>query len=59
MTAHTQDPGAQQSAEQRRRKRRERAAKSRTPEPKNIVSGAGQPSTRASAGSWRTSSATI
>ncbi|MGM9442139.1 eCIS core domain-containing protein [Streptomyces murinus] len=43
MTAHTQDPGAQQSAEQRRRKRRERAAKSRTPEPKNIVSGAGQP----------------
>ncbi|MEW2624192.1 DUF4157 domain-containing protein [Streptomyces sp. NPDC048106] len=43
MTAHTQDPGARQSAEQRRRKRRERAARSRTPEPKNIVSGAGQP----------------
>ncbi|GLX49307.1 hypothetical protein Shyhy01_22570 [Streptomyces hygroscopicus subsp. hygroscopicus] len=43
MSAHTQDPGAQQSAEQRRRKRRERAAKARTPEPKNIVSGAGQP----------------
>ncbi|MER6335042.1 DUF4157 domain-containing protein, partial [Streptomyces sp. NPDC001034] len=43
MSARAQDPGAQQSAEQRRRKRRERAAKSRAPEPKNIVSGAGQP----------------
>ncbi|MCN9241496.1 DUF4157 domain-containing protein [Streptomyces sp. RY43-2] len=43
MSARTQDAVAEQSAEQRRRKRRERAAKSRTPEPKNIVSGAGQP----------------
>ncbi|MEU9154408.1 DUF4157 domain-containing protein [Streptomyces sp. NPDC048417] len=41
--SRTQDAGAEQAAEQRRRKRRERAAKSRTPEPKNIVSGAGQP----------------
>ncbi|MBG0856536.1 DUF4157 domain-containing protein [Streptomyces spinoverrucosus] len=39
----TQDARAEQSAEARRRKRKERAAKSRTPEPKNIVSGAGQP----------------
>ncbi|MFB7495716.1 DUF4157 domain-containing protein [Streptomyces sp. NPDC056161] len=37
------DGRAEQTAEQRRRKRKERAAKSRTPEPKNIVSGAGQP----------------
>ncbi|WP_409473049.1 eCIS core domain-containing protein [Streptomyces sp. HC307] len=41
--AHTQDDRSEQLAEQRRRKRRERAAKSRTPEPKDIVSGAGQP----------------
>ncbi|MEU9449262.1 DUF4157 domain-containing protein [Streptomyces sp. NPDC048277] len=41
--SRTQDARAEQSAEQRRRKRREQAAKSRTPEPKNIVSGAGQP----------------
>ncbi|MFE5818788.1 DUF4157 domain-containing protein [Streptomyces sp. NPDC056479] len=39
----TQDARAEQSAEQRRRKRKERAAKSRAPEPKDIVSGAGQP----------------
>ncbi|WP_406500810.1 DUF4157 domain-containing protein [Streptomyces sp. NBC_01590] len=39
----TQDSRADQSAEQRRRKRRERAAKNRVPEPKDIVSGAGQP----------------
>ncbi|MER7204937.1 DUF4157 domain-containing protein, partial [Streptomyces sp. NPDC000188] len=43
MSSRTQDAGAEQSAEQRRRKRKERAAKSRAPEPKNIVSGAGQP----------------
>ncbi|GEC04420.1 hypothetical protein SSP24_20750 [Streptomyces spinoverrucosus] len=41
--SHTQDARADQSAEARRRKRKEQAAKSRTPEPKNIVSGAGQP----------------
>ncbi|MEU6911231.1 DUF4157 domain-containing protein [Streptomyces coeruleorubidus] len=34
---------AQQAAAERRRKRKERAAKNRAPEPKNIVSGAGQP----------------
>ncbi|MGX1626145.1 eCIS core domain-containing protein, partial [Streptomyces sp. NPDC055506] len=39
----TQDSRSEQSAEQRRRKRKERAATSRAPEPKNIVSGAGQP----------------
>ncbi|MFJ8717196.1 DUF4157 domain-containing protein [Streptomyces violaceus] len=39
----TQDSRSEQSAEQRRRKRKERAAKSRAPEPKDIVSGAGQP----------------
>ncbi|MGX5208037.1 eCIS core domain-containing protein [Streptomyces violaceus] len=38
-----QDSRSEQSAEQRRRKRKERAAKSRAPEPKDIVSGAGQP----------------
>ncbi|GGJ08284.1 eCIS core domain-containing protein [Streptomyces brasiliensis] len=43
MSSQTQDGRVEQSAEQRRRKRRERAAKSRAPEPKNIVSGAGQP----------------
>lgn len=43
MSSQTQDGHAEQSAEQRRRKRKERAAKSRTPEPKEIVSGAGQP----------------
>ncbi|WP_405474709.1 DUF4157 domain-containing protein [Streptomyces canus] len=43
MSSRTQDAGAEQTAEQRRRKRKERGAKSRTPEPKNIVSGAGQP----------------
>ncbi|WP_284058535.1 DUF4157 domain-containing protein [Streptomyces sp. AS02] len=41
--AQAQDARSEQSAEQRRRKRKERAAKSRTPEPKDIVSGAGQP----------------
>ncbi|MFF3785794.1 DUF4157 domain-containing protein [Streptomyces sp. NPDC001933] len=41
--APTQDSRAEQSAEQRRRKRKERAAKHRAPEPKDIVSGAGQP----------------
>lgn len=39
-TSHAQDAQAAQA--ERRRKRKERA-KSRTPEPKNIVSGAGQP----------------
>ncbi|MET8744874.1 DUF4157 domain-containing protein [Streptomyces sp. NPDC004728] len=39
----TQDSRAEQSAEQRRRKRKERAARNRAPEPKDIVSGAGQP----------------
>ncbi|WDF36126.1 DUF4157 domain-containing protein [Streptomyces sp. T12] len=34
---------AEQAAAERRRKRKERAAKNRAPEPKNIVSGAGQP----------------
>lgn len=43
MSSQTQDSRAEQAVEQRRRKRKERAAKSRTPEPKNIVSGAGQP----------------
>ncbi|MFI8071118.1 DUF4157 domain-containing protein [Streptomyces sp. NPDC086033] len=43
MTSRTQDAGSEQAAEQRRRKRKEKAAKSRTPEPRNIVSGAGQP----------------
>ncbi|MEV5342171.1 DUF4157 domain-containing protein [Streptomyces sp. NPDC052676] len=43
MSSRTQQDRAEQSAEERRRKRKERAAKSRTPEPKNIVSGAGQP----------------
>ncbi|MFF5437699.1 DUF4157 domain-containing protein [Streptomyces achromogenes] len=43
MTAGARDAAARQTAEQRRRKRRERATTSRTPEPKNIVSGAGQP----------------
>ncbi|WP_436949391.1 eCIS core domain-containing protein [Streptomyces sp. SudanB52_2052] len=41
--SRTQDGRSEQSAEQRRRKRKERAAKSRAPEPKDIVSGAGQP----------------
>ncbi|NGO13562.1 DUF4157 domain-containing protein [Streptomyces sp. HC44] len=39
----TQDARSDEAAEQRRRKRKERAAKARTPEPKDIVSGAGQP----------------
>ncbi|MPY59619.1 eCIS core domain-containing protein [Streptomyces spongiae] len=43
MTSSTQAGRSEQSAEQRRRKRKEQAAKSRTPEPKDIVSGAGQP----------------
>ncbi|SDM38805.1 protein of unknown function [Streptomyces sp. cf386] len=34
---------AEQAAAERRRKRKERAAKNRAPEPKSIVSGAGQP----------------
>ncbi|MFE7276624.1 DUF4157 domain-containing protein [Streptomyces sp. NPDC057623] len=34
---------AEQAAAERRRKRKERAAKNRAPEPKDIVSGAGQP----------------
>ncbi|MGP4047392.1 eCIS core domain-containing protein [Streptomyces sp. 2A115] len=41
--SQTQDGRSEQAAEQRRRKRKERAAKARTPEPKDIVSGAGQP----------------
>jgi hypothetical protein len=43
MSSQAQDARSEQTAEQRRRKRKERAAKSRTPEPKDIVSGAGQP----------------
>ncbi|MFB6673574.1 DUF4157 domain-containing protein [Streptomyces sp. NPDC056390] len=43
MSSQAQDARSEQTAEQRRRKRKERAAKSRAPEPKNIVSGAGQP----------------
>lgn len=43
MSSQAHQDNAEQSAEQRRRKRKERAAKSRAPEPKNIVSGAGQP----------------
>ncbi|BCL31750.1 DUF4157 domain-containing protein [Streptomyces aurantiacus] len=45
MTAsNTQDSqAAEQAAAERRRKRKERAAKNRAPEPKNMVSGAGQP----------------
>ncbi|MDQ1039742.1 hypothetical protein QFZ75_006158 [Streptomyces sp. V3I8] len=39
----TQDARSEQAAEQRRRKRKERAAQARAPEPKDIVSGAGQP----------------
>ncbi|RVU28511.1 DUF4157 domain-containing protein [Streptomyces antnestii] len=41
--SQTQDARSDQSAEQRRKKRKERAAKNRAPEPKDIVSGAGQP----------------
>ncbi|WP_432117480.1 eCIS core domain-containing protein [Streptomyces sp. bgisy032] len=41
--SRAQDSRSGQSAEQRRRKRKERAARSRAPEPKDIVSGAGQP----------------
>ena len=43
MSSQAQDARSEQAAEQRRRKRKERAANSRTPEPKEIVSGAGQP----------------
>ncbi|MGW6137976.1 eCIS core domain-containing protein [Streptomyces sp. NPDC055140] len=43
MSSQAQEARSEQTAEQRRRKRKERAAKSRAPEPKNIVSGAGQP----------------
>ncbi|MEV8061827.1 DUF4157 domain-containing protein, partial [Streptomyces antimycoticus] len=39
--AATQDDRASQSA--KRRKRKERTGKARAPEPKDIVSGAGQP----------------
>ncbi|MET9685638.1 eCIS core domain-containing protein [Streptomyces coeruleorubidus] len=43
-TSAAQDSqAARQAAAERRRKRKERAAKNRAPEPKNIVSGAGQP----------------
>ncbi|MFI1487896.1 DUF4157 domain-containing protein [Streptomyces sp. NPDC020747] len=41
--SRTQHGRSEQAAEERRRKRKERAAKARTPEPKDIVSGAGQP----------------
>ncbi|MFJ4276559.1 DUF4157 domain-containing protein [Streptomyces massasporeus] len=41
--SHAQDGRSEQTAEQRRRKRKERAARSRAPEPRDIVSGAGQP----------------
>ncbi|KOU60506.1 hypothetical protein ADK57_30150 [Streptomyces sp. MMG1533] len=43
MNPQSQDARSEQTAEERRRKRKERTAKSRTPEPKDIVSGAGQP----------------
>ncbi|MDQ8702669.1 DUF4157 domain-containing protein [Streptomyces sp. LHD-70] len=43
-TSASQDAqAAEQAASERRRKRKERSAKNRAPEPKNIVSGAGQP----------------
>ncbi|NBE52175.1 eCIS core domain-containing protein, partial [Streptomyces boluensis] len=42
-TASQDAQSADQAAADRRRKRKERAAKNRAPEPKNIVSGAGQP----------------
>jgi hypothetical protein len=43
-TSASQDSqAAEQAAAERRRKRKERAAKNRAPEPKNVVSGAGQP----------------
>ncbi|MEV0603445.1 DUF4157 domain-containing protein [Streptomyces sp. NPDC050315] len=42
-TSQSSRDSAQSTAAEKRRKRRERNAKSRTPEPKNIVSGAGQP----------------
>ncbi|MER8088243.1 DUF4157 domain-containing protein [Streptomyces sp. NPDC094048] len=42
-TSRNQDSQTDQAAEQRRRKRRERVGKSRAPEPKDMVSGAGQP----------------
>lgn len=41
--SRTQDGRSEQSAEQRRRKRKEGAARARAPEPRDIVSGAGQP----------------
>lgn len=53
-----QDSRSEQSAEQRRRKRKERAAKSRAPEPKDIVSGAGQPLDPGVRRSWRSASGT-
>ncbi|MFI8997173.1 DUF4157 domain-containing protein [Streptomyces sp. NPDC053542] len=44
MSTHSSSQDTSQStAAEKRRKRRERNAKSRTPEPKDIVSGAGQP----------------
>ncbi|MFI0821166.1 DUF4157 domain-containing protein [Streptomyces sp. NPDC021098] len=43
MTAQATTQDNDSAAKDRRRKRKERAAKSRTPEPKAIVSGAGQP----------------
>ncbi|MFJ9854116.1 DUF4157 domain-containing protein [Streptomyces sp. NPDC101150] len=42
-TAQSSTQDTRSAAEDRRRKRRERAAKARAPEPKDIVSGAGQP----------------
>ncbi|MGW1375381.1 eCIS core domain-containing protein [Streptomyces sp. NPDC002446] len=42
-TARSSTQDTRSAAEAKRRKRRERAATSRTPEPKDIVSGAGQP----------------
>ncbi|MFG2828971.1 DUF4157 domain-containing protein [Streptomyces sp. NPDC048434] len=42
-TARSSTQDTRSAADDKRRKRKERSAKSRTPEPKDIVSGAGQP----------------
>ncbi|WP_030609723.1 eCIS core domain-containing protein [Streptomyces sclerotialus] len=42
-TSHSSSQDTNRSAAEKRRKRRERNARSRTPEPKDIVSGAGHP----------------
>lgn len=43
MTSRSRHAQSEHAADRRRRKRGERAVKSRTPEPKDIVSGAGLP----------------